>query len=460
MAENRFAKYAQQTAPTNRFAKYAPQPVAQEPGFIDRVGANMQQRMDAVTNAPDALNKGISAARYAVGGVGDIAGAAIQTLTPDIVKKGAAAVAEGVSNLPTMGQSTFGDVGSAAVGAADTLAKKYPTAANLLGLGADVATAVPSAMVGKAAVKTVPAAVAATKTSVESVKGKVKGAVKSVMPKEEKFITSDEARKMASPLFKEAEQIGGTLNPDVTNKFIAKVNAISPETKSKVEGGGSVVDEYRKALIDEKSNQPLSLESIKNMDEHLSDLITGEIKTNGKMTNKGRDLSEIQDHFRELTDAAAANDTVGKTAEAFDAWRRGQSVWADSYRIRDIEDIFKRAEGMDNEAMSIKTQFKRLRDNPKKMNSYPPEMQKLIKQAAERSLKVEALRIIGSRLISTGVGYAGGGLTGAAAAYPIGVAARAAAAKVQSAPGKQLLGNLSKRVTETANPLASLAGRP
>ena len=90
------------------------------------------------------------------------------------------------------------------------------------------------------------------------------------------------------------------------------------------------------------------------------------------------------------------------------------------------------------------------------MAKYSPEQQKLIKKAANASMKVDALRLIGSRLISSGVGFAGGGIPGAAVAYPVAAAARGAAARIQAAPGKQLLSDISKNVKETAKPKNSL----
>lgn len=427
----------------------------QDSSFAQRVGQAFDERQANEQRIADEAIAGKRTEAEALGEialsstggkVGDVIGAALQPIVKPAIEAASPYIPQQVKDVASGISNLYGQIPE--------------RGRDIVSAGGNLLNLIPVAATEKAVIQSVPkiadVGAAGAKTVAKSTKSILEKSVEKVVPKTDEFLTSDEARKLAAPLFKEAEQLGGSLGPEVTNKFIEKARSIVPKTTSKVEGGGSIVDQYLNDLVNEKSGQPLSLESIKNMDEHLSDLITGEVKQNGKLTNKGRDLMEIQDQFREITNTAALEDTIGKTAEAFDSWRRGQSVWADSYKIRDIEDIFKRAELADNEAMSIKTQFRNLYMNPKKMNAYNQEQRALIKKGAERDLKVDALRVIGSRLISTGMGYAGGGLAGAAVAYPVGAAARGLAAKIQSVPGKKLLGSLSKKASETSSPLSGL----
>ncbi len=132
-----------QPATTGKFdiSTARPATVDEHKGFLDTVGANMQKRMEAVKNAPDMLNKGISAARYAVGGVGDIAGAALQQIpTTSEVKNTLASGAKYISELPVV-QKVSGYL------------NENPTLKNAVGLGTDTLGAVGTVYGGNAAVK-------------------------------------------------------------------------------------------------------------------------------------------------------------------------------------------------------------------------------------------------------------------------------------------------------------------
>lgn len=134
-----------------------PAPSPQDKGFISNVGTDIQNRIDASSNAPDLPNFIISSARIGVGVPTDISGEAIKSAfhtLPDAVTK---PVDQGISDI-------VGKLANSSAGMSVTdFLKQHPTISNALGyaselpMGAGVAKAAP-ALAEKAAVGGIDAA--------------------------------------------------------------------------------------------------------------------------------------------------------------------------------------------------------------------------------------------------------------------------------------------------------------
>lgn len=244
----------------------------QDHSFLDTVGSNMQKRMDAVKNAPDALNKGISIARYAVGGVGDIAGAAIgQIPTTQGVKNTLSAAAEGVSNMPVV-KNVSGYL------------DENPTLKNALGLGMDVAAAVPAGMVGKAAAPVaVDAAIGAAKTIAKAPATVARGAASAITPN---------IPKRTATLLSRADGFGFKLRADQYNP--TRLMNTAQKVSQEIPGSGvGVNDELNNKVFHEQlaktigqNADDLGPETILKFAEDSSNkfktaLGTGDFKVNG-----------------------------------------------------------------------------------------------------------------------------------------------------------------------------------
>ena len=352
-------------------------------GFLDRVGANMQQRMQAVQNAPDALNKGISAARYAVGGVGDIAGAAIQTLTPEPVKQAAASAVKAVGALPTMGQSTFGDVGTAAMGAADTLAKKYPTAANIMGLGADVAAAVP---VGAGAVKAAPF-VAQGATAVAQKVAKAPAAVKGMLPK--KPVLSKESvgvKQGASDLYKSSSADNLTIEPDHATSLVSGLDNLRPKDtlKAAVWEKSGAIDEIN-LIKDAASKGSISLDGAIDMRSRLNGLITKAFIAKDDVT-----AMHLQDVKEKLTDAMTSN----KTAK----WQQANHEFSKGATMQTIEEMATQASTKAQPSTSLDTVLNKFLTGRKSAGLRPNE-RKLLEDVVKDTETTRLKQAAGSRLV-------------------------------------------------------------
>jgi len=101
----------------------------QQSTLLDTAKNSLNSRMETAKNAPDLANFMLSSARIGVGVPADVAGEALNRVTPDIVKQGLGHIGQGISNLPFAGH-TVGE-------AANAFAKEYPTATNALGYAAE-----------------------------------------------------------------------------------------------------------------------------------------------------------------------------------------------------------------------------------------------------------------------------------------------------------------------------------
>lgn len=275
--------------------------------------------------------------------------------------------------------------------------------------------------------------------------------------------TADDFKAVASQSFKKAEELGGSLSPNITNKFIEDAtNTLVPQTsEGKIVAGNSHATELAER-IKGLQDQPISLRGAQEIDEHLSDVMDDMVdpKT-GHLTKQGYKVSQLQSALRNSIDAAPEAEVTGGKV-GFEAVKEGRRNWAIQARLNDIERIVNRAEMMDNPATGIKTGFRILASNKVKMRGYPDEVQNMIRKSAESGIVEDALKVGGSRLWTMVGSHFGA--PGAAAGYFGSALSRSGAERIKMGQAENIAAAISgqKRPTlgvKTGNMAASLVNK-
>jgi hypothetical protein len=243
--------------------------------------------------------------------------------------------------------------------------------------------------------------------------------------------TSAYAKQVASNYYKIADQSGGTLAPQFTNKFVDAVASADKQTEAgRATVGQTEVNKLADRLQAIK-DQPMTLQAAQEVDEGIGSLITKEFGVKG-LSADGTKLLQIQHEFRDMIENAGPGDVTGGDA-GFDALAPARKAWAQSRKLDDLERIQQRAELTDNPATSIRTQIRTLITNRTKARGYSPEEIAALKDAAERGMVGGALHVFGSRLlplVAGGIGLSHGPVSAAihaAVAQPVASALRAGA---------------------------------
>jgi len=347
----------------------------------------------------------------------------------------------GAKNLAT--DNPILQTAGAGVGMAGEALQEYPRLERNLQAAGNIAGILPVAFGTKVAGEGVVAGA--------NMVGNAKSAI---LPAKAAIRGSEQISANAGKLFGEAEKLGGTLKPQITNKFIADIEALAPQTAmGKTLAGDSIFTETV-GKIREFKNNPINLNSAQEIDEILGDLIDSEYSM-GRVSKQGKKLIDVQSAFRKSIDSASEFDVVGGKA-GFDALKQGRAEWSTAAKTRDIERIISRAEQMDNTATGIKNGFRTLSNNPSRMRGYSKETQLAIKKAAESGVISDGLRtILGSRLIAGLMGAAGGGFTGAVASQAVSASSRGLAAKMQMGKAEKVLRTIQK----TPEPTSAISSR-
>ena len=249
-------------------------------------------------------------------------------------------------------------------------------------------------------------------------------------------VTSETIKIQAQEAYKRAESVGGTLKTELTDNFLSKLDDFKPQTEAGRLLGG---DSASTKIIDRLkglNGRELTLDAVQEIDEFLGEAIDSQMEL-GRLNKQGKKLMDVQNAFRGLIEDASVNDIKGGK-EGFEALKEGRKLWSQSLKLRDVERIIQRAEMTDNPATAIKSGFRTLADNPKRMRGFSPEEQKLIKKAAQSGVITDGLRTLGSRLIPIGVGVSNAGLGTTAAAAAASTASRGAASRVQLSKANKL----------------------
>ncbi len=294
------------------------------------------------------------------------------------------------------------------------------------------------ALTGGIAGGAIPAGASAGKAIYNTVEDAVGGVGRSLGILAEKGVVktpqqaSQAVKELASDAYATATEKGGVLSPKFATKFVNTTKKILPRTKEGelIAGKESQVNQ----LIDrvnELSGRRITLDAAQDIDEQFGKLINKNVDAvTGNVNADGRDIIRMQDEFRKLIENASPGDIVGGD-EGFKALKEARKLWSASRRLDDVERIVERAQLTDNPSTAIKTGFRTLFSNKKRLAGFSDQEKELIKKAAQSGAMQDAMRVVGSRLnpiISLG---SGAGVPSAAALQGAGMAARDAATRLQ-----------------------------
>lgn len=241
--------------------------------------------------------------------------------------------------------------------------------------------------------------------------------------------TSKDVAKESGKKYAEAEAKGGILTPEFTNKFIEEAKSVTPQTEAgRLVSGDNPVTKIIERMQGLK-DRPMTLNEAQEIDEFLGDAIDN-FTDAGRLTKQGKKLLEVQTSFRNMINDADENMIAGGK-EGFSALKDARALWSKSAKLRDIEKIITRAETSENTASAIKNGFRNLYNNQSRMRGYSKEEAELIRKAAESGVISDTLKALTNRMIPAAALVGGGGLTGAATAHAMSIAAKNASSKAQ-----------------------------
>jgi hypothetical protein len=250
--------------------------------------------------------------------------------------------------------------------------------------------------------------------------------------------TSAGAKRVANYYYQKADEVGGTLTPQFTDRFIDSVNKKLPQTEmGRAVAGESEAAALAKRLQDQRG-QPMTLQALQEADEGITGLITKEWGVTG-ISKDGLKLQEVQRGLRDQIMRAEAGDIEGGVA-GFEALQKGRQAWSAAMLLRDLEAIRDRASRAEQPSTSIRTQVRTLLGNASKSRWYSPEEVAALEDAAQRGVLGGAFHVAGNRLVPMLAGTIGFSTSG-----PIGAMLQGGAAGVVSAGARNIATRLQER---------------
>lgn len=436
--------------------EYAALKKPDEKGFISRVGEDWNKRIQdqrATTQRTKAgeqgqLSDSWQGATNLLGAAGDIGGEAIVSAAktgfnalPNNWQQGLTDAGRYIAQSP-VGQYT-GQAMQMGSNAWKGLEESHPVAARNIRGGFDLATGIPAIGGEKAALE---GAIDLTKQG-----GKIasrEGAELIDSLKKADIPSAESVKNISRASYKEADELGGMLKPENSEKFVNGLESLKKQTKWGAATNGddaiaSLVERYKPL-----KNEPITLQAAQEIDEGLSELVDGFYDNRGKINKEGLKVQKAQQAFRDMIENTPESEIVGGK-EGFNAWKRGQQEWSAALRLGDMERIITRAEAMDNPATSLKAGFRMLERTG--MHGYIEEEKAAISKAARSGIIGGALRtVLGSRLIGSMAGIAAGSSRG-----PVGAVMGGLAGSAQSAASRGLANTIQmSRVNEARRAVA------
>lgn len=280
-------------------------------------------------------------------------------------------------------------------------------------------------------------------------------------------ITSEEVKDLAGQAYKRAEEEGGVLNTNFVNKLINKVKEAdfsSNTTAEKIAGREKPFKGFIKRFDQELKNETLNLETVEALDKELTQLKFGDKAWNretGNFTDIGRVYQGIQNTIREAVENAEYDDVVGLASGAdrgFRTLKDATKLYSKAMKLRQIEKIVEKAELTDTPATSIKTGFRTLITNDKKLKGFSEKEKKRIRKVADTGVITDLLRILGNRFVGGAAGFATGGVGGMAAGIATTQTARRAAEALQKQKVNQLINEIASGTRQIpTRPVSGLA---
>lgn len=401
---------------------------ADQPGFIDNVKSDINNRMQQGNAAADQYVAGkitlpemmlASTGKVVAGSVNDIAGEVINAITPNFIKNGFASgaqtTADALDNTKT-GQAVGNNLMSAK-NAYQGFMQSNPRTALALESAGNIANTIGLAKgVGSAAQTAgdlVSSGAKGAQGLADMYAAKYPEGTAPLDPLEMKVnvpISADMVRNAGSNAYKAVADSGTTFSPVVTDKALDVIE----NAKQKPLFGGKVLTqeqaEINSALSDYAGakGQPMTMEDLQGLDSTLGDK-AAQAYVSGK-SNKGRIISGVQDKIRQIVQPGniSSSDVIAGSPEGANILT-GHAIplWSTQAKMQDIEKIIDRANAMDNPSTAMKTGFRNLMLNKGKMAQFSPEIQNLVTKAATTGKVDDLLGIVGSRLNAI-AGMAGG----------------------------------------------------
>ena len=250
--------------------------------------------------------------------------------------------------------------------------------------------------------------------------------------------TSAGAKRVANYYYRQADEVGGTLTPQFTDRFIDSVDKNLPQTEmGRAVAGESEAAALARRLQDQRG-KPMTLQALQEADEGITALISKEWGPKG-ISKDGVKLQEVQRGLRDQIMSAGQGDIEGG-ATGFEALANGRRAWSAAMLLRDLEAIQERASRTEQPSTSIRTQVRTLLGNATKARWYSPEEVAALEDAAQRGVLGGAFHVAGSRLVPLAAAAAGLGTSG-----PIGALIQGGAAGVLSAGARNIATTLQER---------------
>lgn len=193
-------------------------------------------------------------------------------------------------------------------------------------------------------------------------------------------------------------------------------------------------------MKDDAAKGSLSLRDLHQYRQLFGQAVNNNLHPNGNMKPDAMMANKAIDAIDDTIENAAKDPSKlsGGSPADIAQWQKAQTMWSQAARMDEIERIIERAKLTDNAATSMRTGFRNLYMNRKRMRGFTDDQADLIKTAAQSSLPVEAMRTLGSRLLNV-AGVASGHPVAAAAAQLGTAGARSLAGKMQESRGQKIL---------------------
>jgi hypothetical protein len=426
-------------------------PPTGEQGYIEQISKGSPQRQSEMRRISSQFEQGeISAPEYALqnfgeaaGNIGDVAGRgigdafgligkAIPQSAKDTISQYTQPIGQAIAPIIQKTGEFYGDVKQA-----------YPRAIENVEAGANIALLGAGGLPRRAAIQ------ATTERAGKSIGQKF-------LPKP-KELSADDLKQTAQSLYKIADEKGGVLKPEITNKFVTDVYKELPQT----EIGQAVMGETPATKLTQRLqsviDKPMSLNAAQEVDEALGDLAYKSINpVTGELDKEGYKFLNMQSKFRDAIEKADESMVVGGK-DGFNTLNDARQYWATSLRLADIEKAIQKGANTEQPQTGIKNQFKALL-NSKKIGKYSPAEVRAIEVAANKGTLTDILGNFGSRLnpqitggaafIATADPLTGLGVFLGQSAASMG--ARKMATKIQLNKAKQVENLIRQRVGDTS----------
>lgn len=255
---------------------------------------------------------------------------------------------------------------------------------------------------------------------------------------------ADDLKEMAQKAYSKAEAAGLQIQQPSFQKAVAGITSAARKAGFDPQLHPAAAAAFKRLLKD--SSKPQSLEEMEILRRILKDAASSQ--TPGERRIASIAIEKMDDF---LTNLSSSDIRAGKLSEAVPALKEARSLWARSAKGETVEQLIDRATtraggyGQSGFENALRTEFRQIAMNQKKLRLWSKEEQAAIKQIARGTNAENMMRWVGkfapngvvSTGISTGIGAVVGGAPGAIAVPTIAAGAKRGAEKA-------MIGNVNK----------------